>query len=279
MEVADAWVADTWRGLVNLCPTDDEAGAFTFGITAAVLVGYWVPSLILLFVWRFNLFPGYKVNPKDKTPPPELVRENIIKNIVGHTFIAPLIYYFAFTGFFKGQVFNDPPPLTEWVWQHVVWWVLNDAWFYWSHRIAHDGTMGGGGLGSASFYQLVHKKHHKYVYTIGTAAVYATELEDIIVNWPSTFGPPFVMAMFYPVHASVFLVYMLIRMEETVEGHSGYRMPLSPWHLLRSNDFHAYHHRYFNRGNFGIFTWWDAVCGTDKAYRKDRKEERRGFWD
>lgn len=278
-EMADAFIRDAWSGLVSLWPwEDDEAGAFTAGLSAAMLLGYWVPSLVLLLVWKFDLFLGFKVNPQDKSPPPELVRENLIKNLVGHTLIAPLIYYFAFASFFKGQLFTEPPPLSEFVWQNVVWWVLNDAWFYWAHRIAHDGSSGGG-LGSAWLYQTVHKKHHKYVYTIGSAAVYATELEDLFINWPSTFGPPLVMSLYYPVHASVFLFYMLIRMEETVEGHSGYRMPLSPWHILRSNDFHAYHHRYFNRGNFGIFTWWDSICGTDKAYRKDRMLEKRGYWD
>jgi len=278
--MADAMVRDAWQGLLSLYPwQDDEDGAFAFTMSMALLIGYWLPSLVLLLVWKFNLFVNLKINPLDKSPPPELVRENLLKNLVVHTTVAPAIYYFAFSPFFRGQVLSEPPPLSEWVWQTAVWWVLNDFWFYWAHRISHDGSMGGGGMGTAWLYQLIHKKHHKYVYTIGTAAVYATDLEDITVNWPSTFGPPLLMSMYYPVHASVFVCYLLIRMEETVEGHSGYRMPLSPWHLLRSNDFHAYHHRYFNRGNFGIFTWWDSMCGTDRAYRKDREVAKLGFWD
>eukprot|EP01062_Namystynia_karyoxenos_P077623 TRINITY_DN7847_c0_g1_i1.p2 TRINITY_DN7847_c0_g1~~TRINITY_DN7847_c0_g1_i1.p2 ORF type:complete len:311 (+),score=103.52 TRINITY_DN7847_c0_g1_i1:91-933(+) len=280
MEAADEFVQQSWAKAVLAWPyPENEQLFFMTGTIICMILGYWVPNIILYTVWKLDLFASYKVNPSDKNPPPELVKETVVKNFTSLCTVLPLAAYFGFYHTCAGSVFTEPPPLTTFAWQFIVFFVLNDAWFYWGHRLAHDDSGEGGGMGSPSFYQLVHKKHHKYTWTIGWAAVYATELEDILINFPSTFLPPLLVSFYCPVHAAVWFAYLLVRMEETVEGHSGYRMPLSPWHLLRSNDFHAFHHRFYNKGNFGIFRWWDYCMGTDKAYRHMRVKEDKGWWD
>lgn len=72
----------------------------------------------------------------------------------------------------------------------------------------------------------------------------------------------------------------VIRMMETVDGHSGYEFSWSPYRLLPlsgSSSYHNFHH-FKNVGNYSsFFTIWDTVCGTNKAYfryiAKKEKEE------
>lgn len=63
----------------------------------------------------------------------------------------------------------------------------------------------------------------------------------------------------------------LLRIGETVDGHSGYEFPWSPYRLLPysgSSTAHDFHHSH-NVGNFAsFFTYWDHLCGTDQAFVK-----------
>jgi len=81
-------------------------------------------------------------------------------------------------------------------------------------------------------------------------------------------------------------------MWETVDAHSGYTLPWSPFRYIPGflgsrtltplclalsppnnqiltrtiSEGHDWHHSH-NRGNFGILSFWDWICGTDREYR------------
>jgi len=74
------------------------------------------------------------------------------------------------------------------------------------------------------------------------------------------------------VHPMVLAVYFALRMEESVEEHSGYDVYYSPWRLIRNNDHHDFHHSH-NVGSYGTFPFWDWFCGTDKAYREWKQKQ------
>jgi len=261
--------AALWQSICSVSP-QNEAAFMTGGMALAQIVGYWFPCLVLTLIWKLKLFQSFRILPHDKSAPAELVKENIIKSVVNTFVINPVLTYFFLWRLCQGNVFTDPPRVSTFIWQISFFFILNDAYFYWAHRFAHDSML----------YRAVHKLHHRFTYTVGWAASgNATLAEDVLINMASTIGPIAVLAYCSaPVHGSVYITYFTVRYWETVEGHSGYSNPFSLWHYLRSNDFHAYHHRYYNRGNFGIFPWWDALCGTDKHYRKDRKEDAKSFW-
>jgi plant 4alpha-monomethylsterol monooxygenase len=66
-------------------------------------------------------------------------------------------------------------------------------------------------------------------------------------------------------------------MVETVEAHSGYDFPYSPFNIIRSirspTEFHDYHH-YRNVGNYGAFFGiLDRVFGTDSSFEKYRMKQ------
>jgi sterol desaturase/sphingolipid hydroxylase (fatty acid hydroxylase superfamily) len=267
--VETTWATSLWRNIISVAPKD-EAQFMTAGMCFSQVVGYWFPCLILTLIWKLKLLQSLRILPKDKSPPDALVTENIIKSIFSTTVTNPVLTYFFMSKICLGNVYTDPPSFFTFVWQISVFFVLNDFYFYWAHRLVHDNT---------ALYRQVHKLHHRFTYTVGFAASgNASIVEDLCINLISTVGPPAILAYATPVHASVYIMYLIVRWWETVEGHSGYSNPFSIWHYLRSNDFHAYHHRYYNRGNFGIFPWWDSLCGTDKYYRKDRSENNKKWW-
>ena len=65
-------------------------------------------------------------------------------------------------------------------------------------------------------------------------------------------------------------VWVVLRIFETAEAHSGYG-------LTRSGSRHAYHHLHAHDGCYGSFLGlWDTLLGTDRAWREARNAERGG---
>ena len=72
---------------------------------------------------------------------------------------------------------------------------VNDAGFYWTHRMLHH----------PSLYARFHKQHHEYKGTIGFAAEYATPFEAFFSNHLPMIVPVCATAM----HPLVWLVFRL----------------------------------------------------------------------
>eukprot|EP00743_Colponemidia_sp_Colp-15_P015758 GILK01019047.1.p1 GENE.GILK01019047.1~~GILK01019047.1.p1 ORF type:complete len:242 (-),score=5.21 GILK01019047.1:39-764(-) len=137
---------------------------------------------------------------------------------------------------------------------------MNETGFYWTHRLLHEVPF---------LYRTIHKKHHKYIGSISIAAEYAHPLETIF----SSIVPLFFMTAFVPTSPVVFPLWVMLRLLETYESHSGYcfdgsflsqkfNMTYSGYTL-----FHDFHH-VANKGNYGqggIF--WDYLCDTDSLFR------------
>lgn len=138
---------------------------------------------------------------------------------------------------------------------------VNDTLFYWAHRIFHYPFL----------YKYVHSKHHRFQTSIGIAAEFAHPIESIFANSiPTVLGP-----MLYGPHYITFLIWLAIRIFETLDAHSGYRIPFSPFEgwlpFGGGADRHDFHHSH-NQGNFGsFFIFWDWICGTDKPYNEWKK--------
>ena len=81
-------------------------------------------------------------------------------------------------------------------------------------------------------------------------------------------------------HMGTLIIWVILRMFETVDGHSGYEFSWSPFRLLPlsgilykilifnfnfkgSANYHSYHHTH-NIGNYGsFFTIWDTIMKTN----------------
>lgn len=101
-------------------------------------------------------------------------------------------------------------------------------------------------------------------------------MEQVVANFIPTFGALALLGA----HPVVQFIWIVIRITETVDAHSGYAFPFSPFDMfwwqggVERHDFHHSH----NIGCFGAFTiFWDWLCGTDArflAYQARKSAEK-----
>jgi len=136
--------------------------------------------------------------------------------------------------------------------------VIEDTWHYFLHSWLH----------SKGMYKLIHKMHHEFQAPFGMQAEYAHPLETLILGGGFFFG-----ILVYCNHLVLLWVWVFFRLQETIEVHSGYDLPLyvNPFHLIPfygGARFHDFHHMNFTGNYASTFTWWDELLGTDVQYKK-----------
>jgi len=258
--------------LASIWPTLDTKGEITMfyffvsiGLHSLV---FGMSNLIMyaIYVTKLPFFERYKI--MNKPWPWEqdaekwnTVFKNTIKNIaVSHLILAPIMIYLDTVVGLKFRFDMDSFPTYQEILPQIVFFMIcDDFFFYWIHRILH----------LKQVYSIIHKKHHEYNITVSIAAEYAHPLEFVFSNLlPFAMGPKILGSQ---VHFATHLLWLIIRSMETVDGHSGYEFSWSPYRLLPlsgSSIYHNFHHSN-NVGNFGsFFTYWDTLCGTNKAYYK-----------
>ncbi|KAF7244200.1 Methylsterol monooxygenase 1 [Varanus komodoensis] len=109
----------------------------------------------------------------------------------------------------------------------------------------------------------------------GMQAEYAHPLETLILG-----AGFFIGIMVFCNHMILLWAWVICRLMETVDVHSGYDIPLNPLHLLpfyAGARFHDFHHMNFIGNYASTFTWWDKLFGTDSQYNsyteKVKKQE------
>lgn len=136
--------------------------------------------------------------------------------------------------------------------------IMEDAAFYWSHRLLHH----------KAFYARFHKIHHEYHSPVGITVYYAHPIEFMIGNVLTSSTGPLLLGR---CHIVTYWMWMVIRVMESTDGHSGYEFSWSPFRLLTfslSSQYHNFHHSH-NVGNYGsFFGFWDTFCKTNTNYLK-----------
>jgi Delta7-sterol 5-desaturase len=138
--------------------------------------------------------------------------------------------------------------------------VLQDTWFYWTHRAMHHPWL----------YRLVHKTHHASVQTSPWTA-YAFSPFEAATH--AVFVP--LVWMFVPMHEAAVFVFMMFMLVRNVQGHLSIELyskgfTRGPLGFTTTTTHHALHHRHYN-SNFGLyFMFWDRIMGTtDKRYHDE----------
>eukprot|EP00183_Erythrolobus_madagascarensis_P002212 CAMPEP_0185850162 /NCGR_PEP_ID=MMETSP1354-20130828/4402_1 /TAXON_ID=708628 /ORGANISM="Erythrolobus madagascarensis, Strain CCMP3276" /LENGTH=306 /DNA_ID=CAMNT_0028550805 /DNA_START=417 /DNA_END=1337 /DNA_ORIENTATION=+ len=177
--------------------------------------------------------------------------------------VLPLVFV---SHLFEGvslQTDANLPSLSTMALQVLVCFIIEDFLFYWGHRALHTRLL----------YRLIHHVHHEFSAPLGLAAEYAHPVEVIFLGMATVVGPFLLNA-----HIVTTWVYLFLRCLQTVECHSGYDFPwsLNRWFPLYGGaDFHDHHHKHYSGNYASIFTWTDAVHGTDEAYRKWKADQQR----
>lgn len=154
-----------------------------------------------------------------------------------------------------------------WIWMVVslgLLLILNDAFFYWSHRAMHHPRL----------YKFFHRVHHESTDPSPLTA-FAFHPSEAVVEAGMAFILPFVM----PLHLGVILTWQVLDMLNNVLGHLGYEVYPKGWtkapilrHITTSTH-HNMHHQQFN-GNYALyFTWWDKWMGTQFNDYEARHEQ------
>lgn len=221
---------------------------------AAHAVSLWGGYAVFQAMHRGGILKRFQV--ADGKPPPDALaqrmRVRVAINTLNFAAGAALVYGALRL---RGVDFSAPLP-SGWtlLWQVVAFALVTDTSFYWMHRTLHRPW----------WFARVHRQHHEFRYVRSLSAEYSHPAEDF-GNFICTFLGPVIFAA----HPATVIVWIFLRMLETVDAHSGYA--LTPW-----ADRHAYHHE-FNRGNFGAFlSLWDRLLGTDADWKKWRDARQGG---
>jgi methylsterol monooxygenase len=147
------------------------------------------------------------------------------------------------------------PSLLTMFYQICLFFVLEDTWHYWMHRTLHW----------APLYRNVHKLHHKYSAPFGLAAEYASPIEVMLLGI-GTMGMPIIWAAITKdLHILTMYVWIMLRLFQAIDAHSGYDFPWSLHRILpfwAGADHHVVHHEKFIGNNSSSFRWWDYMLGT-----------------
>ena len=234
-----------WNALTSSGPAWAWFSAALFIVHVA---GYWGAHAVFQLLHRAGALKRFQIA-GGAAPPADLMARAYRRAIANTiTFAgAALLVYGALK--VRGVDFSAPlPSLVTVAWQLAAFALITDTSFYWIHRTLHR----------PFWFSRVHKQHHEFRFVRGISAEYSNTLEDFGNLITSFLGPVLLGA-----HPATVLLWFFLRMLETIEAHSGYAFPFTPW-----TDRHAYHHE-FNRGNFGAFlSVWDRLLGTDKSWRE-----------
>ncbi|ODV66290.1 hypothetical protein HYPBUDRAFT_153213 [Hyphopichia burtonii NRRL Y-1933] len=168
------------------------------------------------------------------------------------------------------------PSLFTMLWQIAIFFVCEDMWHYWAHRLFHVGW----------FYRKIHKQHHKYAAPFGLAAEYAHPVEVMSLGF-GTVGFPIIYALLaknYPewdlpdLHLFTITTWIVLRLYQAVDSHSGYDFPWSLNHFLpfwAGAAHHDDHHHYFIGNYASSFRWFDYCLDTESGPIAKAGRERR----
>ncbi|MDJ0978556.1 MAG: sterol desaturase family protein [Erythrobacter sp.] len=175
-------------------------------------------------------------------------------------------------------IYGAPTGLIIWGWRHHGWtqiysdwsahslWylplsvflylVVQDSWFYWSHRAMHRPRL----------FRLAHAVHHaSRPPTVWTAmSFHPIEAASGAIVIP-------ILVFFVPIHIAMLGVVLIVASVMGVTNHMGWEIfprwlvhsRLGGWLITASH--HERHHEEY-RCNYGLyFRFWDRVCGTDRG--------------
>jgi sterol desaturase/sphingolipid hydroxylase (fatty acid hydroxylase superfamily) len=256
-----------WSKINNM----SDGGQVAAVSVLASLQAFWGSNLIYYLIWRYNLFRSYKI--QEGMPDSNLIKKELIENILGTATIIPLFSYLAYKLYIKGGKKNQedenqgwanfrttgqPPSVLRLIVTVGLAYVFYDTMFYWVHRTLHI----------PSLYKAIHVTHHKFKIPIGIASSYSQFVESFsqLVMWWIPLGLSGYLTG--DLHINSIYWYSVFRWIETVEAHSGYDLPFHPMRLIllpAGSRFHDFHHSHFD-GNYGATKIWDWLMGTNKDY-------------
>jgi len=254
---------EAWDNTINRVGAPAFVILGTFIVHEIFYFGRYIPFYFCDYIPALR---KYKIQ-ADKENKPEVIWRIFWKMMLIHVFVElPMMSFFHLGVEWLGlKLFSPFPPMWKMLVQAIIFLIIEDFYEYWGHRLLHFGW----------FYKYIHKQHHEHTAPFGLVAEYAHPAEVVILGIGSALGP---ILFAYDLHISTLWFYLVLRLFQVIDAHSGYDFPFSLHHFLpfwAGADFHDHHHRNFI-GNYATsFRWCDWIFGTDGYYNKWREEQRR----
>lgn len=254
------------RGWEFLTDRVSEENLITWGTLVAhelFYFGSYIPFLIADFIPSLRKYKVQQEKPNTWSSYLKCLKYLVIVHFVVQW---GMMLVFKPVVLWLGLEVNTPLPKWSTVAVTVVAsFILEDMYFYFVHRLLHYGP----------FYRYIHKKHHDFAAPIGIAAEYAHPVESLVLGVGTLVGP-----MLLTRHLFSLWVWLLVRLYQTVEAHSGYDFPWNPTRFIPlwgGAIFHDYHHETFTGNYSSTFTYMDYLFGTSKSYytRLERREKEK----
>lgn len=252
-----SFVNNVWNGIVT--KMENEYGCsemFIFLSIGFIVHGLVFQSLNIFYagIHYSGLFKKYKIQ-QDKFPSWDL-RKKIYPCLVKARLIQMVcsVIIYQIWKAVGGDNHNPLPNFTTLLGHFLFAFLFLETWFYWGHRTMHE----------VKWLREWHNQHHEFRTPVGLAAEYADWKEDIFVNFCST-TLGIILCACHPIE---FYFFISFRLWETVDVHSGYQLPFTPFRA----ELHDYHHMRQN-GCYGAF-FMDELFGTDKRFKEHLKKKR-----
>jgi len=255
--LAHAKLTAGWSWILAHFSTIVIGGALTFAFHQVVYFGAWMPWLLLN---QFPYFDRFKIQPKKQAD------SQMMWSCLNWLFIIHFFFQLPLQLLFHPHFATalPLPPARAMLWQLPAFFVIEDFYFYWAHRALHHKYI----------YKYIHKIHHEHKHPFGVTAEYAHPAETLLLGFASVLGPLIIAP-----HMVTLWAWLLVKLWQTVECHSGYDLPFNPTNLIPfwgGSVQHDFHHRTFDGCYGSVFTWCDWMFGTDVKFRAHQKKLRGG---
>lgn len=259
-----SWLETKWENYYNWMDNDILATGFLL-LTVHELA-YFGRSFPFMILDMIPAMRKYKI--QDNRPPTYKQYLECLRSVMlAHVFVEAVpIFGFHFVCDFFNISYRAPfPSLWTMFYQLAIFFLLEDTWHYWGHRLLHTRYL----------YKNVHKQHHKYAAPFGLTAEYAHPVEVAFTGVGTVGSPLLVASIVGEVHLLTVMIWITLRLFQAIDSHSGYEFPFSLHHffpLWAGSDHHDDHHHYFV-GNFSSsFRHWDYFLGTETPATTRRRD-------
>jgi methylsterol monooxygenase len=241
-------------------------GIMSFVLHEVVYFGRCIPFMLMDYIPYFQQFRIQK----QKVPTLKEQWDCAAIVLISHfTAELPQIWFFHPIATYLGMDYGVPfPPVWKMALQIALCFIMEDAWHYWFHRALHYGPL----------YKAIHKMHHTYSAPFGLAAEYASPIETALLGIGVVGCPIVLLAITGELHLFTMYTWIVLRLFQAIDSHSGYDFPWSLRHILpvwAGAHHHDLHHEKFIGNYASSFTWWDYCLDTEAGAEASKKRRER----
>lgn len=214
------------------------------------------PKFLMKYKCNNNTWPWLE----NKEQWNKLLNESIKILFLNLLIISPILSFFLSFTKIKFQIsIHEIPDSIQLAFQILICVICNDFLFHFTHKLLHTKYL----------YKQIHYKHHQYNNPIGISAEFAHPIEFILGNvLPAGLGP-FLLSLTTNIHITTIWAWTIFGIGATVEQHSGFELPFSPYGIVPftfSSSYHDFHHTRYKFNYSSNFVFWDFIFGDNKEY-------------